>query len=629
MACLFVIFVVSGTLRQVSGELPRYGFYSIRDLHIMLRDITVLGHAAAGSRLAPTIPESSQRLSDANDLAYIRFVRVNRDETFKNFPEYIELIDRTAQQIEIIDGILAKGLPFDPDALLAVENEIGAIEAKMNEYYYSFGSDTNAALNNLQTILGKLWWQVIASLLALSVVSIGSALLLVNRHKDLAAVKYLASHDQTTGVHNRNWMSINGHLYLKEAQRKNQRVCVGLIDLDHFKEINDTYGHHIGDQVLEAVGETLLKFAEKPNTKVFRIGGDEFAVFVSCEKDECVHARFAELSDALNQHVEVEAHRLKIGGSIGTASFPDDGEDLETVLKNADYAVYAAKEEGRGKVVSFSSKILSQINTRSKLESRLQAAVMNAELFIVWQPQFRLATGQITGLEALVRWRDPVSGDIIEPSEFIPLAERSDLILELDRYVLQKACAEAVDLRLLSPELTFSVNLSGKSFQDAGLPSYLRSVLKQTGLLSQNLEIEITESVFIGNRVTSDKVFSALIDLGVKLAVDDFGTGYSNLASLAELPLDRIKIDRSFIKDAELYGKKRKLVLSILAFAKSLDIDVVAEGVENDEQMELLIKNECAYAQGFYLSHPLTKERLETYLSRIGGSKQNEIRDTA
>lgn len=629
LACLFVIMVVSGTLSQVSNELPNYGFHSIRPLHVMMRDTTALGDAAGGARLAPTIQESFERLSEANDLAYIRFVHVDRQETVKSFPAFGALIDRAARQIEAIDAVLAKGLPFDPPTLLRIENEIGEIEKQMNEYYYSFGANTNAALAHLQSILGELWWEIIASLLALSVVSIGSALLLVNRHEVLAAVRYLASHDQTTGVHNRNWMSLNGQFYLKEAQRNNHYVSVALIDLDHFKSINDTYGHHIGDQVLEAVGDTLLRFADTPNVRACRIGGDEFAIIVSCKEKDDAHVLFADLSEALNQHVEVETHRLRIGASIGTASFPEDGQDLEALLKNADHAVYAAKGEGRGRVVSFSREILSQVNTRSKLESRLQPAMKNDELFIVWQPQFRLATGQITGLEALVRWRDPVNGNIIAPSEFIPLAERSDLILELDRYVLRKACSDAVDLLSIQPELRFAVNLSGKSFQDAGLPSYVKTVLDQTGLSSDRLEIEITESVFIGNRAISDKVFSELVELGVKLAVDDFGTGYSNLASLAELPLDRIKIDRSFIKDAELHEKKRKLVLSILAFAKSLDIDVVAEGVENNEQMELLIRNQCQFAQGFYLSHPLPKQNLETYLFQIGHSGQHEIKDTA
>lgn len=629
MVCLFVIMVVSGTLRQVSSELPKYGFYSIRDLHIMLRDTTALGDAVGSARLAPTVQESFERLSEANDLAYIRFVRVDRDDTIKSLPEYGALIDSAALQIEAIDAVLAKGQPFDPPTLLRIENGISEIEKQMNEYYYSFGANTNIALAHLQSTLGELWWEVIASLLALSVVSIGSALLLVNRHEVLAAVRYLASHDQTTGVHNRNWMSLNGQFYLKEAQRNKHCVSVALIDLDHFKGINDTYGHHIGDQVLEAVGDTLLRFAKTPDVMACRIGGDEFAVIVSCEEKDDAHALFAELSDALNQHVEVETHRLRIGASIGTASFPEDGQDLETLLKNADHAVYAAKGEGRGRVVRFSSEILSQVNTRSKLEGRLQSAMKNDELFIVWQPQFRLATGQITGLEALVRWRDPVNGKVIAPSEFIPLAERSDLILELDRYVLQKACSDAVELLSIQPDLRFAINLSGKSFQDSGLPSYLKGVLDQTGLASDRVEIEITESVFIGNRATSDKVFSALVDLGVKLAVDDFGTGYSNLASLAELPLDRIKIDRSFIKDAELNEKRRKLVLSILAFAKSLDIEVVAEGVENNEQMELLIRNQCEFAQGFYLSHPLPMEKLETYLFQIGSAKSGALRDTA
>lgn len=629
LACLFVIMVVSGTLRQVSDELPNYGFHSIRPLHLMMRDTAALGDAAGSARLAPTLPESFARLSEANDLAYIRFVRVDRDETIRKFPAYGELIDSTAWQIEAIDEVLAKGLPFDPPTLLRIENEISEIEKRMNEYYYSFGANTNAALAHLQSILGELWWEIIALLLALSVVSIGTALLLVNRHEVLAAVRYLASHDQTTGVYNRNWMSLNGQFSLKEAQRNNRCVSVGLIDLDHFKEINDTYGHHIGDKVLEAVGDTLLKFAATSNVKACRIGGDEFTIIVSCQEKDDAHALFANLSEALNQHVEVDAHQLRIGASIGTASFPEDGRDLETLLKNADHAVYAAKREGRGRVVRFSSEILSQVNTRSKLESRLQSAMKNDELFIVWQPQFRLDTGLITGLEALVRWRDPVNDNIIAPSEFIPLAERSDLILELDRYVLRKACSDAVDLLSIQPDLRFAVNLSGKSFQDAGLPSFVKTVLDQTGLSSDHLEIEITESVFIGNRVTSDKVFTALIDLGVKLAVDDFGAGYSNLASQAELPLDRIKIDRSFIKDAELHEKKRKLVLSILAFAKSLDIDVVAEGVENKEQMELLIRNQCQFAQGFYLSHPLPKENLETYLLQVGHSGKNEIKDTA
>jgi diguanylate cyclase (GGDEF)-like protein len=624
LACVLTIIIVFGTFRQVSAELLNYGFQSTRELHSMLRDVAHLGDSVTAARLAPTHPESLYQLAKATDLAYVSFIRQDRSATLKHIPQYEPAIEEMERIVRDLDEIKAAGQPFDTDALQFVENDLVAIEKQMNESYYAFGERIGIELIALGRRVVLLGWQIAALLVAFSVVTIGAVLLVINRRETLREMRHLASHDLATGVRNRVWLSLHGDRLLAEARRLDRRVDIALFDLDHFKSINDSFGHHVGDQVLEHIGKILLETAQEAEVEVARIGGDEFALAISSPFDQDNTTLISGLMERLNQYAQFGPHRLRVGASCGIASFPGDASDLETLLKYADHATYAAKAQGRGLIVRFTDRILAQVKRNANMEARLKSALAGNELFLEWQLQYELRTGCVSGVEALLRWNDPKDGQPISPAEFIPIAEKSDLIIALDRYVVNRACAEAALLRAVAPNLTFSVNLSGKSFGDPGLSAVIKNALEENGLPGSSLELEITEGVFVGNSPLVKSMLEEIAESGVGVAIDDFGTGYSNLAYLAELSIDRFKIDRSFINGLENATKKQKLVLSILALGRSLEITAVAEGVENDAQMRFLIDSECEFAQGYHLSVPLSTQRLHDYLRVVSGADSGQ-----
>jgi EAL domain-containing protein (putative c-di-GMP-specific phosphodiesterase class I) len=332
------------------------------------------------------------------------------------------------------------------------------------------------------------------------------------------------------------------------------------------------------------------------------------------------------LREWLNRFVELDGHQVRIGASIGMACFPEHGPDISTLLRNADSALYAAKKGGRSSLVTFSPDILSEIDAQLGEEANIKRALNHDEFFLVWQPQFELATGRMTGAEALVRWRDPVSGAVLPPMSFIPTAERSDLILEIDKAVLSKACAQAARLTAVSGDLVWSVNVSSRSLQSDAYLAHLVLVLRQTGLPPSRLQLEITEGVFMENSAAALSAMKDIRNIGVGLALDDFGSGYSSFGYLAEFNLDRLKIDRSFLSDLESSKKKQKIIRGIIALANSLGLTVVAEGVENEAQLDFLIAERCHGAQGFFMSKPIEEHLLANYLvARQGRAAGTEV----
>jgi diguanylate cyclase (GGDEF)-like protein len=617
-AALSAVVIVSlySTLNQIENVLPRFGFFSIRELNVAIHDLSHLKDIVSLARLAPDEAESVERLAEANDLVYIRFSRQDQSPTIRGYPRYGPAVERAGAIVTVVDALLAKGRPLAVHDLEQISEELASIEAEMIDTYYAFGNATNADLTEIQRRLGLLNIQTAIVLAALSALAIGVAVLLVSRHRTLRSLRQLAWSDPLTKLKNRAWLLANIEEILRRATTLNRQMSLYLLDIDHFKEVNDTFGHQTGDSMLRVAGEILIALEEPNSAYAVRLGGDEFALLVIGSSDRNFGGIADGLDARLNTFVDLAGVQVRMGASIGIARFPEHGPDLSTLLRCADYALYAAKARGGSCYVAFSPDGTGPIERQLGLGTAIKRAILLDELFLVWQPQFELASGALSGAEALVRWRDPTKDEVVQPSEFIPAAERSDLILEIDRYVLTKACTQAAAWSVSAPpDFTFSVNLSAKHLQRPELYDFVRQTLEHTRLAPARLELEITESAFIENKQAALAALLKLQALGVRTALDDFGTGYSSLSYLVDLNVTRLKIDRSFIADLMTSKEKRSVVELIMALAKSLGLDVLAEGVETAEQTAFLMQLKCRYAQGFLLSRPVSAEEMTRLLS--------------
>ncbi|MER9299636.1 bifunctional diguanylate cyclase/phosphodiesterase [Mesorhizobium sp. M0621] len=616
VACSSILITVLFlSISKIESSLPRFGFFAIREFHIAIRDVTHLRDMISLAQAAPTSTTSLDQLLAANDLVYVRFERVDGSGTSREIPAYAGIVPRVNDLVTRTDALIAAGLPLDADRLKEMGLELDQIVARMNEEYYKFGEQVNADLYASEISLNRFNYQIAFALAILSLLAIGTAVLLIGRRETIKKLEFLAWRDATTGLKNRAWMSANRDDLLDRAKLAGKQLHLYLIDLDHFKNVNDTFGHHVGDLLLKAVAE-ILQLIERPDD-VFavRLGGDEFAVIEVGMTHSAEKGLGNRLREQLNGFAELEGHQVRVGASIGMASFPQHGAEISTLMRNADSALYAAKAQGRAGLVTFSPAILSQIDVQLGEEAAIKRALNCDEFFLVWQPQFELATGRMTGAEALVRWRDPISGAIRPPISFIPTAERSDLILELDKLVLSKACRQAAQwLPICSEDFVCSVNLSGKSLQNDVYFTHLVEVLRQTGLPTSRLQLEITEGVFVQNSRSALDILTEIRNIGVSLALDDFGSGYASFGYLADFNLDQLKIDRSFLSDLASSPKKQNVVRGIIALANSLSLTVVAEGVENEAQLDFLIAEQCHRAQGFFMSKPIEETLLTNHM---------------
>ncbi|MER8749567.1 bifunctional diguanylate cyclase/phosphodiesterase [Mesorhizobium sp. M1050] len=603
------------SISKIESSLPRFGFFAIREFHIAIRDVTHLRDMVSLAQAAPTSAASLDQLLAANDLVYVRFERVDGSGTSREIPAYAAIVPRVNDSVTRIDALIAAGLPLDADRLKEMGLELDQIVARMNDEYYKFGEQVNADLYASEISLNRFNYQIAFALAILSLLAIGTAVLLIGRRETIKKLEFLAWRDATTGLKNRAWMSANRDDLLDQAKLAGKQLHLYLIDLDHFKNVNDTFGHHVGDLLLKAVAE-ILQLIERPgDVFAVRLGGDEFAIIEIGVVHSAEKALGNRLREQLNGFAELEGHQVRVGASIGMASFPEHGADISTLMRNADSALYAAKAQGRADLVTFSPAILSQIDVQLGEEAAIKRALNCDEFFLVWQPQFELATGRMTGAEALVRWRDPISGAIRPPISFIPTAERSDLILELDKLVLSKACRQAAQWLPICPEdFVCSANVSGKSLQNDVYFTHLVEVLRQTGLPASRLQLEITEGVFVQNSRSALHILTEIRNIGVSLALDDFGSGYASFGYLADFNLDQLKIDRSFLSDLASSPKKQNVVRGIIALANSLSLTVVAEGVENEAQLDFLIAEQCHRAQGFFMSKPIEETVLTNHM---------------
>ena len=418
-------------------------------------------------------------------------------------------------------------------------------------------------------------------------------------------VTHLATHDQLTGLVGRAVLQDRIRQAVERARRYGTKVALFVLDLDYFKRINDSLGHWAGDQVLLEAAARLRQAVRSSDT-VARMGGDEFVLMLEdltslADVEHCAHTVLRRLAPEMS----IDQHQLQVTASVGVCVFPDNGTDVQHLLKWADAAMYSAKENGRNQFQMFQLEMLKNSEDRLAMERALRLAIDRNELVLHYQPHVSLLTGAVIGMEALLRWQHPELG-LLMPVHFIGLAEETGLILPLGDWAIQHACKEGKALSdELGMELTLSVNLSPRQFQGNDLIAIVERALDESGLPAQRLEVEITENTLMVNSVTTLGKLQRLRELGVRIAIDDFGTGFCNFKYLLDYQVDRLKIDQQFVRQAAIDPNAAAVVRSIIAMSHGLNIRVVAEGVETEEQFRFLIRKRCDEAQGFFISRPV------------------------
>lgn len=455
--------------------------------------------------------------------------------------------------------------------------------------------------------------------LSLTRIGAGSAVCVVRdiTERTLAEeqIKHLAYHDALTGLPNRLLFKDRVDVAISHAQRERHKLAVLFLDLDRFKVINDSLGHDAGDHLLQEVARRIADCVRESDT-VSRLGGDEFTVLLTALHSGNDAARIArKILESLRAPVTINDRDLYVTTSIGIALYPDDGTQGETLLKNADTAMYLAKEHGRNNYQLFNAAINARAEERLELENGLRRALANHEFVLHYQPILNLRTGRIYGVEALVRWNDPISGTLVPPATFIPIAEATGTMQQIGEWALEHACVEMrrLDSRGFN-NLMLAVNLSVSQLQQTSLVARITEILQRAGMPPRLLELEITESGAMQNPDANIAVLHELKKLGMRVSLDDFGIGYSSLGHLKNLPIDTLKIDQSFIRDLDTDEQTRAIVAAIIAMGHTMKLNVVAEGVELESQRAFLNDKRCDLLQGYLFQRPLPAEQLELLL---------------
>jgi diguanylate cyclase (GGDEF)-like protein/PAS domain S-box-containing protein len=441
------------------------------------------------------------------------------------------------------------------------------------------------------------------------------------REKDLSYA-HLVQHDTLTGLPNRLLFADRLSQGIRRAHRRGTKLAVLFVDLDRFKHINDSFDHNYGDEVLRSVAKRLRTIFREDDT-LARMGSDEFAIILTELKQDSDAALVArKILGLFAESFKVQGHRLFLGACIGLSLYPEHGDSVDELVRNADAALHRAKEEGRNTYQYYSQDLTAKAFERILLEASLHQAVVHGELILHYQPQLDLASGEVCGVEALVRWQHPEMG-LVSPARFIPLAEESGSILGIGEWVLYEATRQMQRWQtagLMAESAIVSVNLSVKQFDQDDMIEMVHAALEDSSLSPGSLELEITESIMLQAPELAARRLARLRKLGARIAVDDFGTGYSSLSYLRSLPLTKLKVDQSFVSDLPHDPNDVAIAKAVIGLARSLSLEVLAEGIETDEQLNFLIREGCHTGQGYLFSRPLDANALEQYLRQRKGT---------
>jgi diguanylate cyclase (GGDEF)-like protein/PAS domain S-box-containing protein len=431
-------------------------------------------------------------------------------------------------------------------------------------------------------------------------------------------IQYLAFHDALTGLPNRALFQDRLVHAVERAHREEKRLSVTFIDLDGFKEVNDSLGHDVGDLLLQEVAKTIRTRLRRGVDTVARLGGDEFVVLMEDlrEVEHCA-CLAAEIIEDIAKPMQLRGHPIRIGASMGMAFFPEDGKEALELMKHADTAMYAAKASGKGVYRFFQPEMLENLNQRIGLETELRHAIEDGALVLHYQPKVCVTDGKLRGVEALVRWPHPERG-MIMPQDFIPVAEESGLIVSLGNWVLEEACRQAAEWQSRGLHITVAVNVSARQITKDRLAERIANLLERHSLPPTALQIELTETALLTAPEVATDTLNRLREMGMVIAIDDFGTGYSSLARMRRLPIDLVKIDRSFIENVDSDDKDAEVVRTIVALAKALGLEIIAEGVESERQSEILNESGCTVCQGYFFAKPQSVDQLETWMGAGG-----------
>jgi diguanylate cyclase (GGDEF)-like protein len=445
---------------------------------------------------------------------------------------------------------------------------------------------------------------------------IGVAMNITERKMAEQRVAHMAHHDALTGLPNRVLLRDRIQQAIAQAHRAGTQLAVLFLDLDRFKTINDSLGHQLGDRLLQSVASRILVCVREGDT-VSRVGGDEFVIVIpGIESAVDASSVASKILEVLASAFHLQGNDLHVAASIGISLYPSDGADAETLMRNADTAMYHAKDTGRANYQFFTQHMNVAAQQRLQLENSLRRALENHEFQLHYQPLYDLRDRSITGFEALLRWYPPGGAVMVPPGEFIGAAEESGLIVAIGEWVLREAVKQARTWQSPGRPIAVSVNVSANQLSRSNFVDRVRRLLQETGIDPTLIELEVTESVIIEGGGEAQEALHQLAALGVGIAIDDFGTGYSGLAYLKRLPIDTVKIDQSFVRDLTVDPEDAAIVTAIVAMARSLGVDVIAEGVETEEQLEELKRLGCHRAQGYLLARPMTASAAIKFLDR-------------
>lgn len=495
--------------------------------------------------------------------------------------------------------------------LLHRDEELNDIKTIFNPEYELYLPYASGILLNVLVMYSYDWdFNVLSlALTATYLIIVGRQFFMLRENKQISSqMEYLAFHDHLTGLRNRHSLLTDLAHYI---EKQPEQLALLMIDLDRFKYINDSLGHQVGDQVLVAVADHMRQVTGE-NERLYRLGGDEFVVLFVDGSNNRATVFAQTLLDRFAIEMAVGSRTISLTPSIGISLFPQHSENANDLLTKADVAMYEVKASGKNHYLLFDAEMMTKMQRKMEIEKELKSALDDEQFHLVYQPKIDLQTGQLNGAEALLRWNHPVLG-IISPMEFIPAAEETGMIVDIGKWVMKEACQQTKAWQSRGyPDLNMAVNVSVIQLEDEGFVDSVKQILHETKLAPDRLELEITESI-MQNTTNTTAILQQLKELGVRTSIDDFGTGYSSLHVLQHLPIDALKIDQSFVKDLD-DTVSAPMVKTIIELGLNLDLDIIAEGIETDFQMQFLQQSGCTLGQGYLLSRPLERVAFEQYM---------------